>query len=125
MAVYKKPVITIDEGITEGVYAASGCYTASAAIHQTPETGRGDYRIQVNGVHNATHTNEAQLLTVSFNQEVTFKSCAVGSCVGSTTGTTITISSSYHQNQTDNIGFGDLVVESEPGLSITGVKITD
>lgn len=55
MSKYVKPVISLDEGMAEGVYAASGagCYTASAYIHQTPETGRGDYRIQVNGKHNA------------------------------------------------------------------------
>ena len=32
---------------------------------------------------------------------------------------------SYHQNPTDNIGFGDLVVTSDAGLAITGVSITD
>ena len=42
---YTKPIVTIDSGMAEGVYAASGCYTASAYIHQTPENGRGDYRI--------------------------------------------------------------------------------
>ena len=56
MSKYVKPVISLDEGMAEGVYAASGCYTASAYIHQTPENGRGDYRIQVNGKHNADHT---------------------------------------------------------------------
>ena len=65
---YTKPIVTIDSGMAEGVSAASGCYTASAYIHQTPENGRGDYRIQVNGKHNADHTKEAQVLTISFNR---------------------------------------------------------
>lgn len=47
MVKYSKPMVTVDQGLAEGVYAASGCYTASAYIHQTPHTGRGDYRIQV------------------------------------------------------------------------------
>ena len=51
MKLYKKPIITLDTGVAEGVYAVNGCYTASAYIHQTPQTGRGDYRIQVNGQH--------------------------------------------------------------------------
>ena len=34
MSKYVKPVISLDEGMAEGVYAASGCYTASAYIHQ-------------------------------------------------------------------------------------------
>ena len=48
---YSKPVVTIDIDLAEDVYAASGCYTVSAYIHQKPETGRGDYRIQLNGQH--------------------------------------------------------------------------
>lgn len=65
MANYSKPMVTVDQGLAESVYAASGCYTASAYIHQTPQTGRGDYRIQVNGQHKADHKNDAQLLTIS------------------------------------------------------------
>ena len=57
MKKYSKPVVSIDNGLAEGVYSASGagCYDASAYIHQTPETGRGDYRIQVNGKQNHRH----------------------------------------------------------------------
>ena len=31
----------------------------------------------------------------------------------------------YHQNPSDNIDFGDLVVTADTGLAITGVSITD
>lgn len=82
MSMHEKPVISVDAGMAEGVYAASGaadgCYTATAYIHQTPETGRGDYRIQVNGQHKADHTKEAQVLTISFNQNVTYVSGGAG-----------------------------------------------
>ena len=49
MKQYSKPVVSIDNGLAEGVYAASGagCYEASASIQQTPQTGRGDYRIHI------------------------------------------------------------------------------
>ena len=126
MSKYVKPVISLDEGMAEGVYAASGagCYKASAYIHQTPQTGRGDYRIQVNGHHNADHTKEAQVLTISFNQNATYVSGGAGVISGDGT-TTLKIKLSYHQNPTDNIGFGDLVVTSDAGLAITGVSITD
>lgn len=126
MKKYSKPVVSVDNGLAEGVYAASGagCYDASAYIHQTPQTGRGDYRIQVNGKHHADHTKEAQVLTISFNQNVTYVSGGKGLSSGNGTPT-LTIKLSYHQNPTDNIGFGDLVVTSDAGLSITGVSITD
>lgn len=124
MKTYSKPVVTIDIGLTEGVYAASGCYTASAYIQQKPETRRGDYRIQVNGQHHSDHTKEAQTLTISFNQNVTYVSGGAGLISGNGTATLI-IKLSYHQNSNDNIGFGDLVVTSDTGLAITGVSITD
>lgn len=127
MVKYSKPMVTVDQGLAEGVYAASGCYTASAYIHQTPETGRGDYRIQVDGKHNADHTNGEQILTISFNQNVTYVSCnGNGASYVSGNGTpTLTIKLGYYQNRTDNIGFGDLVVTADAGLAITGVSITD
>lgn len=124
MHTYSKPVVTVDSGLAEGVYAASGCYTATANIHQKPEVGRGDYRIQVNGQHKADHSNDAQTLTISFNQTVTYVS-SQGSLVSGNTGTTLIINYTYHNNQTDNIGLGDLVVTSDAGLEITSVKITD
>ena len=126
MVKYSKPMVTVDQGLAEGVYAASGtgCYTVTAKIHQTPQIGRGDYRIQVDGQHHADHTKEAQTLTISFNQPVTYSSSS-GTLAGAATGTTLTINYTYHQNPNDNIGLGDLVVVTEPGLSITGISITD
>ena len=121
---YTKPIVTIDSGMAEGVYAASGCYTASAYIHQTPENGRGDYRIQVNGKHNADHTRNAQVLTISFNKNVTYVSGGAGLINGDGTPT-LQVKLGYWQNPNDNIGLGDLVVTSDAGLAITGVSITD
>ena len=126
MSKYEKPVVEVDAGLAEGVYAASGsaCYTASAYIHQTPQTGRGDYRIQVNGKHQSDHTREEQVLTISFNQNVTYVSGGAGLISGNGT-TTLKVKLNYHQNPNDNIGFGDLVVTADTGLAITGVSISD
>lgn len=124
---YSKPVISVDSGLAEGVYMASGCYSTTAEIKQIPETGRGDYRIQVNGKHHADHTNKAQVLKISFNQAVTYVSCnGQGASYVSGNGTnTLIINLGYTQNQNDNIGFGDLFVTADTGLAITGVSITD
>ena len=126
MREYMKPMLVTSDELAEGVYLASGagCYTASAYIHQTPQDGRGDYRIQVNGKHDADHTREAQQLNISFNQPVSYVSGGTGcaSCDGTSS---LCIALGYHQNPTDNIGFGDLVVQSDAGLAITGVSITD
>ena len=117
----------------EGVYAASGdaeggdCYNTTAHIHQSPETGRGDYRIQVDAHHNADHNSNAQVLHISFNQPVVYKSCnGNGAYLQSGDGTnTLLINLSYWNNHSDNIGFGDLVVESDPGLAIANVFVED
>ena len=114
MTNYESPVILRTEELAEGVYLASGCYTASAYIHQTPQSGSGEYRIQVNGQHSADHTKEAQTLTISFSLLVS----------GSGTNTLV-INYNYHQNPTDNIGLGDLVVQADAGLAVTSVNITD
>ena len=126
MKEYAKPVVTIDSGLAEGVYAASGagCYTASAYVKQVPETVRGDYRIQVNGKHSADHTREAQVLTISFNQNVTYVGGGTGLISGNGTPT-LKVGLGYHQNPSDNIGFGDLIVNAGAGLAITGVSISD
>lgn len=121
---YEKPLILRTEDLAEGIYAASGCYTATATIHQKPETGRGDYRIQVNGIHKADHTKDKQWLTISFNMPVTYGSSS-GTLKSGDGTSTLVIEYSYHQNPSDNIGLGDLVVEADPGLAVAGVKITD
>lgn len=128
MKEYMKPVLLTSDELAEGVYLASGdgsgCYTTTAYIHHTPQTGRGDYRIQVNAVHNADHTKEAQQLNISFNQPVTYVSGGRGCTSGDGTSS-LCVSLGYHQNPNDNIGFGDLVVKSDPGLAISSVSVTD
>ena len=126
MKTYESPIIVINEGLAEGVYAASGdgCYTTTAYIHQTPQTGRGDYRIQVNARHDADHNCNGQILTISFNQAVDFVG-ANGSLIDGSGTNTIRIQYGYWNNHTDNIGLGDVIVSSEPGLAITGVSMDD
>lgn len=125
MRKYVKPIAVVNSNLAEGVYAASGCYTATAYIHQTPDGGgQGTYRIQVNGIHNADHTKEAQTLTITFNQSVKYES-SQGTLTSAATGTTLVINYKYHQNPQDNIGLGDLVVTSGAGLVINDVKISD
>ena len=91
-----------------------------------------DIVIRFQGGANAGHTiiNEYGKFALhllpsgSFNQNVTYSS-SNGTLASAETGTTLVINYTYHQNPTDNIGLGDVVVTSEPGLAITGVSITD
>lgn len=129
---YEKPMFFTTDDFAEGIYLTSGdtatnnsgCYTATAYIHQKPQPGSDVYRIQVNGVHKADHTRDAQVLHISFNQPVTYNS-SNGQLVSGNGTSTLEIAYTYHQNPNDNIGLGDLVVSSNDGLAITAVSITD
>lgn len=121
---YEKPIVLVNDEASEGVYAASGCYTVTADMHQEIQNGRADYRIQVNGVHDTDHTCTKQTLTVSFNMPVEYKS-STGKLVSAPTSNVIVVEYEYFNNPTDNIGLGDLVVTSDPGLAITNIVLTD
>lgn len=118
-------VLRNDE-LAEGVYMASGddCYSVSAYVHQTPEEGRGDCRLQVNGVHAAAdgHHSGEQTLVISFNQPVTY-SWSNGSLAGGDGTETLTIVYNYHNNGNDNIGLGDLIVVANSDLAVTGATL--
>ena len=133
---YEKPVVIANDSLAEGVYAASGsasssggsgddCYTVNAYIHQRPETGRQDYRNQVNGVHAAGdgHHSGKQHLFLTFNQPVTYSS-SNGTLAGGNNSNCIEIAYAYHNNGNDNIGLGDVVVTSGDGLEISGAVLT-
>lgn len=124
MKTYNKPTIKIKDEYSEGVYAASGCYQVSAVVHQVQQVGRTDYRIHIQGKHSANHTTDKQTLTISFNMPVTYKSSS-GILTTPSVGTTISLLYNYHQNPTDNIGLSDLVVETDQGLQIVSVSISD
>jgi len=121
---YEKPVVLVNDEVSEGVYAASGCYSVTAEVHQEMQNGRVDYRIQVNGVHDTDHSCSKQTLTVSFNMPVEYQFSA-GTLVSAPTGTTIVVEYQYFNNPADTIGLGDLVVSAEPGLAITNIVLTD
>lgn len=127
MKKYIKPIVVVNDDLTESIYMSSGdpnCYTATATIHQKPQVGRGDFRIQVNGIHDANHTKELQYLFISFNMPVTYKS-SNGTLINGDGSDALCIEYRYHQNPKDNIGLGDLVVEADAGLAVTNIRITD
>lgn len=125
MKTYVKPIVLANEELAEGVYAASGdCYIVTTNIHQKPETGRGDYRIQVDGDHNVTdHHSTAQVLILTFNQSVEYVS-SNGTLVSGEGSSQISISYAYHNNEKDHIGLGDVVVKSDPGLAVVNAVLT-
>lgn len=125
---YSKPMILANEDLSEGVYAASGaasdCYSAEASIHQRPQVGMTNYKLQVNAKHAATdgHSTEKQTVILTFNQNVTYV-WSHGTCVGGDGTQTLRIEYTYHNNPQENIGFGEVEVSAGEGLSITGCEV--
>lgn len=125
---YVKPMVINSEEVAESVYMASGgsdCYTVNAYIHQAPQEGRGDYRIQVNAAHAAGdgHHSGKQTLTISFNKPVVYSS-SNGTLNSGDGTTTLEIKFNYHSNGNDNIGLGEIVVKADAGLAITGASLS-
>lgn len=123
---YIKPQIIPNEYLFEGIYASSGeCYSVRFNIIQRPEVGRGDYRIQVDGAHDAGngHHSGEQILTISFNLPVNYKG-SNGYLIGGSGSNTISIKYNYHNNAQDNIGLGDVIVESDEGLAVAGCTLS-
>lgn len=122
-------IYPIDD-LAEGVYMASGdvsgdCFTVTAYIHQSPEVGRGDYRIQVNARHDGDHnSNRHQQLILFFNQPVEYVS-SNGMLSADSKPTMLKIDISYWQNHTDSIGMGDVIVRSDAGLAVTDAQMLD
>lgn len=117
---YMKPVVMMNDEMIEGVYAASGkdCYTCRCVGHQKPQEGRNDYRFQFDATHAAgdAHHGGTQVLELTFNQPVKYVS-SNGQYVYGNGSNKLAIKYKYHQNGNDYIGLGDVVVESEPGLT--------
>lgn len=140
--IYEKPLVFFTSDSMESVYmasgadmtsgtdteietgTASGCYTVNAYIHQTPETGRETYVIQVNGKHGASHSCNQQILTICFNQPVTYVS-AQGNLADGDGTNVLKITYYYYNNPNDNIGLGDLSVKAGEGLAITSASLDD
>ncbi len=126
---YEKPIVLVNEELAEGVYAASGynggdCYSITAEIKQTPEEGRDSYTIQCNADHLAEHHGTSQMMTISFNQPVTYV-WSNGSLHSGDGTATLEIVFSYHNNGYETgIGLGELYVKSAEGLAITGVVLS-
>lgn len=131
MKTYERPIVLANEELAEGVYAASGavagsgCYSVTTNIHQKPETGRGDYRIQVDARHAAgdNHHSGHQTLIMSFNKAVEYGS-SEGQLESGNNTATISINYSYHSNASDNVGLGDVVVIADAGLEVNGAVLT-
>lgn len=126
---YVKPVVLVNDEMSEGVYAASGaaCYTTRARIVQTPEQGRGTYCIQIYADHAAAdnHHSTEQKVRIVFNMPVSYSwSGVVKSYTGDGTSSLELVLGHHNNGVENNIGFGDLYVIADPGLSINSIVST-
>lgn len=129
---YESPVAIVNEDLSEGVYMASGassssdCWTVTAHIHQRPETGRGDYRLQVDATHlNPDFHRSSAVITFVFNNVVTVTNPGGGASVmGDITGSTIELAFDVGtSNPNEHRGWGDFTVVSDAGLELVSVSI--
>lgn len=135
MKKYEKPIVMINEDLAEGVYAASGCWTANGAGTQNSITSRGDFRFQING----SHMNEAHAasvyITFTFNEPVKYAEfCGYTLLTDVSAGAKVVVFelTNYANNgvnPNENFGGGALNVQSFDetltSLTLEHVVITD
>ena len=132
MREYKKPVVTVDNGLAEGVYAASGCLVGRIA-DESYEGGMGNkYRFAVYYTHQTKdHSNTAQIVVVKLNAPVNVVDGSAQNFLQSGNGTnTLTfVRNSFMNNSGADQGMFNVVVQPVSGdassLKATLVSITD
>ena len=132
MKTYSKPIVTIDNGLAEGVYAASGCLVGRIA-DESYEGGMGNkYRFAVYYTHETTeHSNNAQTVVVKLNAPVKVVDGSAQNFLQSGNGTdTLTfVRTSYMNKSGADQGMFIVVVQPVVGdassLKATLVSVTD
>lgn len=132
MREYAKPIVTVDNGLAEGVYAASGCLVGRIA-DESYEGGMGNkYRFAVYYTHETKdHSNTAQTIVVSLNAPVNVVDGNAQGFYQSGNGTTTLtfVRTSSMNNSGADQGMFNVVVQPVTGeassLKATLVSITD
>ena len=132
MREYITPVVTVDDGLAEGVYAASGCLVGRIA-DESYEGGMGNkYRFAVYYTHQTKdHFNTAQIVVVRLNAPVNVVDGNAQNFLQSGNGTnTLTfVRNSSMNNSGADQGMFNVVVQPVSGeassLKATLVSITD
>lgn len=130
MKSYSKPMVIVNDELAESVFAASGdCYEFTARIVQLPALGNPYYTIQIDGRHNADHHSTSRTVQITFNKAVKHESSNAISVTGDGTAVlsltfTDGFNGSYHNNNVDNIGLGQLKVQADDGLAIIDTVCT-
>lgn len=132
MKQYAKPVVTVDNGLAEGVYAASGCLVGRIA-DESYEGGMGNkYRFAVYYTHETKdHSNTAQIVVVRLNAPVKVVDGNAQNFLQSGNGTnTLTFVRNLSMNNSGaDQGMFNVVVQPVSGeassLKATLVSITD
>lgn len=132
MKKYSKPVVSIDNGLAEGVYAASGCLVGRID-DESYEGGMGNkYRFAVYYTHETKeHSNTAQTVIVKLNAPVNVVDGSAQNFLQSGNGTdtlTFVRNSSMNASGADQ-GMFNVVVTPVTGeassLKATLVSVTD
>ena len=132
MRTYTKPVVIVDNGLAEGVYAASGCLVGRIA-DESYEGGMGNkYRFAVYYTHETKeHSNTAQTVVVKLNAPVNVVDGNAQNFLQSGNGTdTLTfVRTSSMNNSGSDEGMFNVVVQPVSGdassLKATLVSVTD
>lgn len=103
---YVKPMLLANEELSEGVYAASGCFSGGGKVTQQLN---GYYIYEISMHHNATHHSEYSCevkITFAAGSGVITDATAHSNCsVTSYSGSTVECHTAFHFNETGDDTF--------------------
>jgi len=125
MKKYVKPMVLVNEELAEGVYAASGCLTASINLVNTDTNGSANkarFNVRLDHKSDDAHISQKQKVVIKFNTAVNVVETG-GSTVtgGNGTDTVTLVFASYLQNYTDGRDYTVVVEPVTAGISATAI----
>lgn len=123
---YVKPMVLVNEELAEGVYAASGCLTASISLVNTDTNGAANkarFNVRLDHNSNDAHISEKQKVVIKFSTAVNVVETGGSNVSGGNGSDSVTlVFPSRLQNYTDGRDYTVVVEPVNSGISATAIS---
>lgn len=103
----------------ESEATASSCFDVVATLYEHSDS---NYRYMIEATHNSEHTTDNEILTLTFNEPVTYLS-SEGALLSGNGTTTLQLGLTRHLNYNDNLGFLVRVTCESDSLGLVSARM--
>lgn len=125
MKKYVRPMVLANEELAEGVYAASGCLTASVNLVNTDTSGTANkarFNVRLDHASDDAHISQKQKVVISFSTAVKVLETGGSEVTGGNNSASVTfVFASYLQNYTDGRDYTIVVEPVNSGIKATTI----